>query len=117
MTNVVAGPTHCRKIVGTINWIVSWIVTLFAFLVSAINIVLYARILPDLWLQFLLQNVWLVLILTSPFLIRRAMRSDSDGTFQASPRGTTLRASSGVVFGVGAVMFFIIGVLLHSSIY
>ena len=119
MTNSFEHPIRSWKILGCIKWSTSWLVTAFAFVASDCNFVILARILPALWLLFALQAGWIVLILISPMLIRWLVsnKSSESTTEESRNYGTSVRAASGVVFSVGAVLFLFLTFALGSQIY
>ena len=119
MTNSVESPIKSWTIFGCVKWTTSWLLTAFAFVVSVFNFVILARLLPSLWLLFVLQAGWIVLILTSPILIRWVARNESrDSTREESKDYvTSVRAASGVVFCVGAVCFLMTEFFLGSAFF
>jgi hypothetical protein len=71
-----------------------------------------------LWLLFLLQAGWLVLILMSPLLIRWIVRNESrESAEESRDYGTSVRSAFGVVFCVGAVSFLVVTFFLGSTFY
>jgi hypothetical protein len=119
MTNSVESSIKFRSVFGCDKWSTSWLLTSFAFVVSVSNIVILAKLLPSLWLLFALQAGWLVLIPTSPVLIRWVSRDESRDYTREESRDymTSVRAASGLVFCVGAVCFLMMAFFLGSAFF
>ncbi len=101
------------------KWVLSWTFLIAAFLVSAIDFVLSVRILPDLWLLFVLQVLLLASEISAPLYIRHLIAKDARNVVGGTDRndGPGLRAVFGVVLFVAALSMLLVGALLHSTIY
>jgi hypothetical protein len=108
-----------RGIAFGMKSVLSWAFLIVAFLVSAVNFVLLVRILPDLWLLFILQVLLLASEILAPACIRHFIAKDARDVVGGADLNVDpgLRTAFGSVLLTAALLMLLVGALLHSSIY